>query len=180
MLTTVHSAEGKAIRVSLQRKEQIRHLPFHAPAPSPRSASACAARRPAPLAQLLVQDQQTRGLAVSPPGSLVPGSRSGLRAITRNLNVAQNPMELLWFEPSEPDLTLPQACWASVAKIVPCAHRYFLRQISPSSMASRIRTVSFTITFGGGTREIRRDLWRMQNEMVTKVTSSSRNYSLFI
>lgn len=56
-------------------------------------------------------------------------------------------MKLVWFEPSEHDLTLHPACWVSVAKTVQCAHSYFLTHISPSKMTSQISMVGIVIQF---------------------------------
>lgn len=53
--------------------------------------------------------------------------------------LAEIPVKLLWLEVSGQDLTLPKACRVSAAKIVRCAHSYFLTQISPSEIASHIR-----------------------------------------
>lgn len=54
-------------------------------------------------------------------------------------------MKALWFEPKEHDQAFPEACGATGAKSVRCAHSYFLTQISSSVMASQIRIGSLKV-----------------------------------
>lgn len=153
------SLQRETISGPLPRGERESMVPaLRCSSHNPRSLSVCPARHSCPLAQPLVQDQQTCWLTVSPLGSPVPCSRPVLRAITWNLNMAENPAELLWFEASEQDLTLHQACWVSGAKTVQCAHSYFLPHISLSRTASQIRIVGIMTPFWRWTRERTRDL----------------------